>query len=214
VIRVAVIDDHPLIHGGVREWCRDSEPPITVATTCENPGEFLAARPPVLADVVILDLQFGNSAPDVDALQDICALGYRVVVLSHYTEPDLVLDCLDRGVVVYLSKGEKPEHVVAAVHAAATDRPYQSLTMAKAMQLGRSPNRPHLSDQERNVLLEWFQTESKALVAKQLYLATGTIDTYLARIRTKYASVGRPAPSKAALVARAIQDGLVTPDEL
>ncbi len=214
MIRIAVVDDHPLIHDGVREWCRNSEPPIDVAVTCESPGEFLAVDPPVQVDAVILDLQFGDAAPDVGALQQICAHGHRVVVLSHYTEPDLVLDCLDRGVVAYLAKGENRERVVAALHAAATDRPYQSTTMAKAMQLGRSVNRPRLSDREREVLLLWFQTESKALVARQLYLTVGTVDTYLARIRTKYAAVGRPAPSKAALVARAIQDGLVSSDEL
>ncbi|WP_086824262.1 response regulator [Allokutzneria sp. NRRL B-24872] len=214
MITVAVVDDHPLIHGGVREWCRDSEPPIEITTTWESPGAFLAADPRPEADAVTLDLQFGNAAPDVVSLREICKRGYRVVVLSHYTEPDLVLDCLDRGVASYLSKGEKPANVVAALHAAAADRPYHSTTMAKAMHLGRSANRPRLSGMELKVLLHWFQTESKALVAKQLHITVGTIDTYLARIRTKYAAVGRPAPSKAALVARAIQDELVTADEL
>ncbi|GAA4033768.1 hypothetical protein GCM10022247_68520 [Allokutzneria multivorans] len=215
MITVAVIDDHPLIHGGVREWCRNSTPPIEVTTTWESPGAFLSAEPRPEASAVVLDLQFGNAAPDLGALQEICGIGYRVVVLSHYTEPDLVMDCLDeRGVSSFLSKGEKPANVVAALHAAAADLPHQSITMTKAMHLGRSPHRPRLSNQERKVLLHWFQTESKVLVAKELYLTPATVDTYLARIRTKYAAVGRPAPSKAALVARAIQDGLVTPDEL
>nr|WP_240962897.1 LuxR C-terminal-related transcriptional regulator [Antrihabitans stalactiti] len=73
---------------------------------------------------------------------------------------------------------------------------------------------PRLSQREREVLLSWFQTESKALVAKSLFITVRTIDTHLARIRTKYAAVGRPAPTKAALVVRAIQDGLVRADEL
>ena len=40
------------------------------------------------------------------------------------------------------------------------------------------------------------------------------MNSYLTRVRVKYASVGRTAPTKAALVARAIQDGLVKIDEL
>jgi hypothetical protein len=40
------------------------------------------------------------------------------------------------------------------------------------------------------------------------------VNTYLTRVRAKYASAGRAAPTKASLVARALQDGLVTIDEL
>lgn len=67
---------------------------------------------------------------------------------------------------------------------------------------------------EREVLLAWFQTESKALVAHQLYITPGTVNTHLERIRAKYAAMGRSAPTKAALVARAIRDGLIGTDEL
>ena len=37
---------------------------------------------------------------------------------------------------------------------------------------------------------------------------------YLDRVRIKYANAGRPAATKAALVARAIQDGLIHPEDL
>jgi DNA-binding NarL/FixJ family response regulator len=214
VISIAVVDDHPLIFDGVRVWCAAADPPITVAATFEEPAAFLAATPSVEVDAVVLDLQFAGAAPDRDAVQQICTRGHRVVVLSQHTDPDLVLDCLDDGVVTYLSKAEGRQHLIAALHAAVTDRAYQSPTMGKAMHLGRSGDRPRLSNREREVLLLWFQTESKALVARQLYITVATVDTYLARIRTKYAALGRPAPTKAALVARAIRDGLVSPDEL
>lgn len=38
--------------------------------------------------------------------------------------------------------------------------------------------------------------------------------SYLDRVRIKYANVGRPARTKASLVARAVQDGLVDVDDL
>jgi hypothetical protein len=38
--------------------------------------------------------------------------------------------------------------------------------------------------------------------------------THIARIRSKYADVGRPARTKAQLLARALQDGLVQLDDL
>lgn len=74
--------------------------------------------------------------------------------------------------------------------------------------------RPSLSAREREVLLAWLHLDSKSRVAQELMLSLGTVNTHLTRIRAKYAEVNRPASSKAALVARALQDGLVTVDEL
>lgn len=51
-------------------------------------------------------------------------------------------------------------------------------------------------------------------MAHRLHLSVKAVDTYIARVRVKYADAGRPASSKAALVARALQDGLVELGEL
>ncbi|MFI7000843.1 LuxR C-terminal-related transcriptional regulator [Nocardia sp. NPDC050175] len=73
---------------------------------------------------------------------------------------------------------------------------------------------PHLSAREREVLVAWVKCDSKTLVGKQLYLSIGTVNTHITRIRGKYAAAGRPANTKAALVARVLQDGLIMLDEL
>lgn len=51
-------------------------------------------------------------------------------------------------------------------------------------------------------------------MARQLHIAPTTVRTHLQRIRAKYAALGRPATTKAALVARAIQDGLIDVEDL
>lgn len=221
-VRIAIIDDHAVVHDGIAAWCAAANPPITITEKYTDPTEFLDSTTREVIDVVVLDLQFEQRDPDLGTLRTICEEGSRVIVFSQHTEPALVLSCLDVGAVTYLSKAEGREHLVAAVHAATTDAPYLSPTMAKAMTTdGLSAigvdgilKRPVLSQREREVLLNWFQTESKALVAQSLFITVGTINTHLARIRLKYAAVGRPAPTKAALVARAIQDGLITADDL
>jgi DNA-binding CsgD family transcriptional regulator len=73
---------------------------------------------------------------------------------------------------------------------------------------------PTLTVREIEVLRTWLMLETKPAVAQSLYISLGTVNTHLTRIRAKYADVGRPAPTKAALVARAVQDGLITLDEL
>lgn len=78
----------------------------------------------------------------------------------------------------------------------------------------RSNNRPALSQREIEVLRTWFMCNSKSETASRLHIALGTLNTHLTRIRAKYHSVGRPAQTKAALVARAIQDGIIDLDDL
>lgn len=73
--------------------------------------------------------------------------------------------------------------------------------------------RPELSDREVEVLLAWLATESKEGAAARLFISASTVSTHISRIRTKYAAVGRPAPTKTHLLARALQDGITRIEE-
>lgn len=74
--------------------------------------------------------------------------------------------------------------------------------------------RPSLTAREVQVLRTWLLLDSKPAVAADLSISLGTVNTHLTRIRAKYADLGRAAPTKAGLVARAVQDGLISLDEL
>lgn len=74
--------------------------------------------------------------------------------------------------------------------------------------------KPDLAPREKEVLLAWIVNDNKNGVADQLQISPTTVRTHLQRIRDKYAAAGRPASTKAALLARAIQDGLVDVNDL
>lgn len=69
-----------------------------------------------------------------------------------------------------------------------------------------------LSSREVEVLLAWLAAESKDEAAGVLFISASTVSTHLARIRAKYAAVGRDAPTKTHLLARALQDGYTSLD--
>ncbi|MBY4403519.1 LuxR family transcriptional regulator [Rhodococcus fascians] len=73
---------------------------------------------------------------------------------------------------------------------------------------------PRLSAREIEVLTTWLVSDSKSEASRALYLSMGTVNTHFSRIRAKYSAVGRTAPTKAALLARALQDGFIDIDEL
>lgn len=73
--------------------------------------------------------------------------------------------------------------------------------------------RPALTQREIQVLRAWIMSDSKVDAAQNLMLSIGSVNTYLTRIRSKYQQVGRDAPTKASLLVRALQDGIVRSDE-
>ena len=74
--------------------------------------------------------------------------------------------------------------------------------------------RPELSQRELEVLRAWLVHDSKSAAAKVLFISQSTLSTHITRIRVKYARAGRPAHTKAALLARALQFGHITMEEL
>lgn len=215
-VRVAIIDDHDVVHAGIEAWCRDADPPIALVGSFLSPNDFFTTYSNRLdsVDVVLLDLQIDGNKPDFETLRTLSERGKCVVVYSHLTADEVILTCLDIGAVTYLVKSEGRRHLIEAIHAAHSTTPYVGPRMAKALINDSTLGRIKLSEREKEVLIAWFQTESKELVGKRLYIAPTTVRTHLQRARAKYAGVGRSAPTKSALLARAIEDGILSLNDL
>lgn len=213
-ITVTILDDHPAILAGVRGWFAAADPPITVLAE----GDTLEAawtRPGADADVVILDLGLlGEPAAGTARLRKLVEAGRSVVIYTMSEDVELALHCVGLGAQAYVTKREGQGHLVAAARSAARSELYLSPTLAGALADDRRKGIPALSDREREALIQWFQSESKQLVAVRMGLSVRTVQTYLDRARQKYVELGRPASTKAALLACAIQDGLVDLEEL
>jgi DNA-binding NarL/FixJ family response regulator len=210
---IVVVDDHPAVVAGVRAWCQTADPPIEVLDSGANVS-VAWLDPGDRADVVVLDLQLDITGPAYGDLKRLVDAGRQVVVYTMREDRETALTCLDIGAFTYLTKAEGEDHLVAAIHAAASNTPYTPPALSGALGTDTRANRPKLTQRQIDVLLEWFHCESKEMVAQKLNLTVSTVNGYLDRVRVKYANVGREAPTKAALVARAIQDGIVRVDEL
>jgi two-component system, NarL family, nitrate/nitrite response regulator NarL len=212
-VTVALVDDHPVVHEGVRAWLdRDLAQPVELVAAADT-VEAVLAGPGADADVLLLDLNL-HGVMALDEVSRLAALGRRVVVYSEHADDATVLAVMDRGAFAFLAKREAREHCVATILAAAANRPYVPPQAAGTMAADERPDGPVLSDQERTALLLWFQSMSKSAVAARMGIAESTVRQYIQRARIKYANAGRPAPTRALLLARAIQDGLIRADEV
>ncbi|MEU4519100.1 response regulator transcription factor [Amycolatopsis sp. NPDC024027] len=211
-ITVAIIEDHEVVIDGVRAWVdRDPGRRVRVVASGADVDEVLRG-PGGNSDVLLVDLNLRGTLI-VDRIAELTGAGRRVVVFSAHSEPENVLAVLDAG-AEFLEKDESREHCVETIVAVAADRPYVTPSSAGAMIADDRPVRPALSKQEIAALKYWFQGMSKASVGRRMGISEATVKQYIDRARTKYAAVGRRATTKDALLARAIQDGLIRADEI
>ncbi|MGH3940985.1 MAG: response regulator [Pseudonocardiaceae bacterium] len=210
-VTVVVIDDHPVVIEGVKAWLAP-EPRVRVVATGDSIDTLILGDTP-RADVLILDLNLHGRLVFDDVVR-LAAQGHRVIVYSQFTDQDVVHSALSAGAREFIAKDEGPAHLINAVLAVAADEPYVTPAVAGVIVSDRRPNRPKLSERERTALLLWFQSMSKASVAHRMNISPHTVDMFIRRARLKYAQAGRPAPTKADLLVRAIEDDLVRPDQV
>jgi two-component system, NarL family, nitrate/nitrite response regulator NarL len=208
-VTIAIVEDHPVVVEGITSWVNgDPARRIRIVQVTSDLADLGPG-----ADVIVLDLELGGQMI-TEKIPGLVAGGRRIVVFSAHVDPGIILAVLEAGAYAYVAKDEGRDHLVQTIVAAASDRPHVTRSQAQAMLADTRPGRPALSAQERQALLLWFQGMSKASVGRRMAITENTVRQYIDRARMKYAATGRPAPTKDALLARAIEDGLVRPSEV
>ena len=119
MIRVVVVDDHPLVRQGLRSLVDQADGVTVVAEAAdgERGVEAAALHEP---DVVLMDLSMPGIG-GVEATRRIVEADprVRVVVLTSVPDASAVREALGAGAVGYLLKDAEPATVVAGVRAAA-----------------------------------------------------------------------------------------------
>lgn len=210
-VSLVVIDDHPVVHTGIRLWLAKASVPIDAMSAYRSVTQFLNEHRlhSSATAVIIYDPEHGEQPPDYAGLRQLGELGHRVVAYSRIASAEIILNCLDAGAVNYVVKTESPQHLIDAITAAQLGTEDLGPLATAALQAAQQHGRPELTDQERRVLIAWLLTDNKDGVSQKLHIAPSTVRTHLQRIRRRYREINRPAPSKAALFARALQDGLL-----
>jgi NarL family two-component system response regulator LiaR len=182
-IRVAIVNDYEIVVAGVAAMLAPHHDRIDVVE--------LDAGVPVVNDVdVVLYDTFGQVQGDAVDLEDLVrGRGFRVVIFSWNTQPDLVERAIARGAAGYLSKGLSAGEIVAAleaIHAGETITPPPSASVAREAN-GAWPGREHgLTAREAEVIALITQGLSNQEIADQSYLSINSVKTY---IRTAYRKI-------------------------
>lgn len=207
-IRLALVDDHRMLLGALTEWIRSAASDITMVAAVPTWLELLT-HPAFPVDVVLLDLDLKDNIPISLKINTLKTAGVPVVLMSTYSEPNVVREALAAGALGYLVKSEDASMIVEAIRAAHQGESFVSAELDLALNGGEVGGAPKLSAQERRVMALYGGGEPVKAVAFALSISEETAKSYLKRIREKYRVAGFDVGTKVALRKRAIEDGIL-----
>lgn len=203
-----------MLLGALTEWIRSAADDIDMVSAVPTWSGLIGSPAfPMGIDVVLLDLDLKDSIPVSVKISTLRSAGVKVVLMSTYSEPNLVREALAAGALGYLVKSEDADMIVEAIRAAHAGDAFISSELDLALAQNNDESAPRLSAQERRVMALYGGGEPVKAVAYQLSISEETAKSYLKRIREKYRMAGIDVGTKVALRKRAIQDGILTPTD-
>ncbi|GAA2383676.1 response regulator [Nonomuraea africana] len=207
MVRVMVVDDHPMWRDGV---ARDlAEAGYEVVAAVGEGRQALRVAEAVRPDVVVLDLQL----PDLSGAEVARGLqGAKILVLSASAEQEDVLEAVKAGASGYLVKSASREEFLDAVaRTAAGDAVFTpglaGLVLGEYRRLAArpaaQPDGPRLTDRETEVLRLVAKGLSYRQIADRLVLSHRTVQNHVQNTLNKL-----QLHNRVELVRYAIEQGL------
>jgi DNA-binding NarL/FixJ family response regulator len=210
MIRILLVDDHPVVRRGVKEILSD-EPDIETLEASDG-QECLRLVREAAFNLVVLDLDLPGKN-GFDLLKEIKRRSpdLPVLILSIYPEEQFAVRVLKAGASGFLSKDAAPEDLVKAVRKILRGGKHVSERAAESLlaQVGaKTTAYPHerLSDREFQILSLLGSGKTVSGIANELGLSVPTVSTYRARILEKMGM-----RTTAELIRYAILNQLATP---
>jgi DNA-binding NarL/FixJ family response regulator len=189
MIRVLLVDDHPVVRAGyLRLLTQDQD--IEVVAEANNADQGYQAYVTHAPDVTITDL----SMPGVGGLgllQKILAreATARVLVCSMYDSTSVVQRAMQTGAMGFVSKNAQPEELVRAVHAVFRGEnfatPGLNDELAAGVQTDEASRIASLTSREYEIFRLLAQGNSVAECADVMHLSQKTISNHQTQIKEK-----------------------------
>lgn len=193
VIKVIIVEDHPIFRMGMKDMI-NSEEDLNVIGEAENVTEATALIEKKLPDLVIVDLSLKDSN-GIELVKEINSNHKTIysLVLSMHDESLHAERCIMAGAKGYIMKQEASESVITAIRHIMSDKIYVSPDIMSNI-LNKFQTQPSLVNESplkqlTNRELEIFQLiglgMSSKEIAIQLTISIKTVGTYRERIKEK-----------------------------
>ena len=204
MIKVLVVDDHPVVRSGL-EALLSADPRLDVVGVAATGEEALSLVVTLRPDVVLSDLRLGRGIDGVGVTSALRPDGPAVLILTTYDNDTDIARAVLAGAAGYLLKDAEPETIVQGILDAAEGKLVLSQDLEGRVIERLSAGVPQLSARELDVLGLVAEGSTNREIAKRLFISEGTVKTHLVHA---YAKLG--ADSRTGAVAAARRHGLIT----
>ena len=192
VIRVLIVDDHPVFRFGLRALL-ESQADMAIAGEAQSGEEAVALARSLQPDVVLMDVHLGG-LNGIEATRQIVtgAPGTGVLIITMLDD-DTVFSAMQAGARGYLLKGAQGSETLRAIRAVANGEVIFSPGVASKMSAyfargtGQNvePPFPELTPREREVLELLSQGLTNNAIAEKLVLSPKTVRNQVSTIFSK-----------------------------
>lgn len=194
-IRVAIVDDHPVVRDGMAALLREY-PGIDIAGTAASIDLAEPLLDPALVDVLLLDIRLGQETGFqlLERHRD-AARRPAVVVLTAFAQVEYAAAAHRLGAAALVLKTAPLPELVAAIRAAAVGEPVDDAP-------GPWASDPTLTTREQEIARLVVDGRSNDEIGAALAIATKTVEGHLGRVFDRLG-----IESRAELSARAVAEG-------
>ncbi|WP_197916547.1 response regulator transcription factor [Thiosulfatihalobacter marinus] len=184
-IRVAIVDDHPMVAEGIQSIL-ESYDDIYVVGVLSNGREAVDTLPRLTPDVILMDLNM----PEIGGLTATEMLletdpDLRILVLSMHDSPEYISTALSHGAMGYVLKDVQTDEIKTAIDAVMRGERYLCTGARGSLEPPEGSAREQLTSREQTVLLQLAQGQSNKEVAAVLNISVRTVETHRKNIKRK-----------------------------
>ncbi len=216
MIRVAIVDDQPIVRAGLGRIL-SPEDGFAVVAECADGRQAVAELPALHPDVVLMDVRM----PTLDGIAATAQLRrlddpLEVLVLTTFGEDEVLWGAIEAGAAGFVLKDRSAEELIAATRTVAgggawfdpavAPRVLDRYRRVVAPAARDSARLDRLTDREHRVLQLMARGATNPEIADALYVAEATVKTY---VRSIYGKLG--VRDRAAAIVFAYDHGFVTP---
>jgi DNA-binding NarL/FixJ family response regulator len=198
-IRVAIADDQRLLREGLR-IILEAVPDMIVVGEAENGVEAMKLAQEEQPEVMLMDIRMPlrDGIAATEAIRRAIP-NVRVLLLTTYDTPELVIEGLRAGAAGYLLKDSSAEELCAAVRIVARGQVLLQANSAAQLLAGlTTPAQPQsqveklgLTERERDVLRLIVVGRNNSEIASELYVSEATVKTHINHIFAKLSARDR-----------------------
>lgn len=184
-IKVAIVDDHPMVAEGIQSIL-ESYGDIDVVATLTNGKEAVEQMTSLAPDVVLMDLNM----PEIGGLTATEMLleanpDTRILILSMHDSPEYISTALGHGARGYVLKDVPTEEIKIAIDTVMKGERYLCTGAQGSLEPAGGDLRESLTSREQTVLLQLAQGKSNKEVANALNISVRTVETHRKNIKRK-----------------------------